>query len=203
MRNIFRTMHRQNTDIINARIILLWSFFCILYFLFGFLYISDILSTDYRFIYKVHAVCALFSHALFFSASGAIATIPMSRRIKDQSLAILFSLITVSALGVTFIDIAIFKIYSFHINSYIISEIRQPEFLKSSGIGLKFFLTTVVQFAVTIIITSIAALGILRFPKYRFALTRRRAITLILRTTLIIIVSEKIFMIAISYNRPA
>jgi uncharacterized protein len=181
--------------------VILWGLFCALYFPLHLLFINDILSGNYRLIYKVHSVFAMLSHCVFLSSLCAIVFITFLSRRKPTIRVLIFAMISILAFSVTMIDIAVFKINHFHINSFIISEITQPNFFKASGVGYAFVFKFIAQILSLIFI--ISAIGYLiqkiKKPVLTLKQTRKRLIYVVLSFLIV----EKLFIIAFAYNRPA
>jgi uncharacterized protein len=196
---IKRILHMADNPITGT--IVLWGIFCVLYFPLHLLFISDILSGNYRFIYKVHSVFAMLSHCIFISSLCAIAFITFLSKRKASIRVLIFAIVTILAYSVTMIDIAVFKINHFHINSFIISEITQPNFFKASGVGYAFVFKFIAQILSLIMIIFVIGYLIQKIKKPILSLkqTRKRLIYILLSVLLV----EKLFIVAVAYNRPA
>jgi uncharacterized protein len=178
----------------------LWAVFCIAYVPLNLFFISDILKGKYKFIYKIHAVSAITVHCMFIAGAAALLFL-LLRNKRPIVRSIVFAISAVTIYAITLIDLTLFKIYSFHINGYIISEIMQPEFVKSSGIDPVFIIITTVKLAVIIIITALIVRII--FSLINKPLSARYGYHLVIKLIIIAVVFEKLFMIAVAYNRPA
>ncbi|HNX59057.1 MAG TPA: DUF3413 domain-containing protein, partial [Spirochaetota bacterium] len=201
-RLLFLFKHRSN-DIINVRVLYLCGFFAFLHFAVCFCYLGDILSSGYKTIYKIHSITAFFSHSVFFAGIIAFLILLCARKLGDKAVSfILSSIITVTAL-LMIIDITLFRIYHFHINWYIISEITQPDFSRSSGIGISFFISSILEFLFAFLVITFLTFLILRAPRPRSGISFKRALKSISIIVIAVVLTEKIFMIAVSYNRPA
>lgn len=193
--NIFK----KTGDSISGTIVL-WSVFCAAYIPLNLFFISDILKEKYKLFYKFHALYAITVHCIFIAGICALLFL-LLRKKSPIVRSVIFSISTVAIFALTLIDLTLYKIYHFHINGFIISEIMQPEFAKSSGIGISFIIITIAELVAISVITAFAArllLSLINKP-----VSARSACGWIIKILLIAVVSEKILFFAVAYNRPA
>ncbi|MBP8082534.1 MAG: hypothetical protein KAZ87_04960, partial [Spirochaetes bacterium] len=100
------------------------------------LYIRDILNANISILYRIHSVVAIISHTLIEMSLIFVGTYLLFKLFKRlPPLSVLVCIFTLDVL-ISVIDVIILSIYGFHINSFIISEILQPNFFSASGISL-------------------------------------------------------------------
>jgi membrane-anchored protein YejM (alkaline phosphatase superfamily) len=180
--------------------LVLWAAFCAAYVPLNLFFISDILKGKYKFIYKIHAFSAVLVHCVF--VAGIMALFFMLLRKRHPAVrAVIFSLCTVGIFAITLIDLTLFKIYSFHINGYIVSEVMQPEFAESSGIGVRFIIITAIKLILTAAAVAVAARLILALTSR--PMRAKRGFFLTVKIIAIAVIAEKLFMTAVAYSRPA
>jgi membrane-anchored protein YejM (alkaline phosphatase superfamily) len=180
--------------------LVLWAVFCAAYVPLNLFFISDILKSKYKFIYKIHAFSAILIHCVLIAGIMALLFMLLRKR-RPAVRAVIFSVCTVGIFAITLIDLTLFKIYSFHINGYIISEVMQPEFAESSGIGARFIIITAIKLVLTAAAVAVAARLILALTNR--PMRAKRGFFLTVKIIVIAVIAEKIFMTAVAFNRPA
>lgn len=171
-------------------------------FLLNLLYVRDIISSQIIIRHKIHTVFAIFSHTVMLMILLSCLIYLISRKVPNIVRLILLVFTFAAFAAVTLGDTVVLRIFGFHINTFIVSQIMQPEFLKSAGIPVSTVLTCVAQIIAFFIILLLC--GFIFFLKNTREITvnRRKFAKRILLIICSVIVAEKAFLMVNNIKRP-
>ena len=186
------------------RYTVIWAFFCMIYFCINLLYISDIISADISTIYKIHSILAILSHSIIVCLIAGGLLYPFLKNRPGNTKGIILSLAMTFICFITIADIIVYKIYTFHINGFVLSEISQPDFIESAGLSKKSLYINILQIIcfVLIVYILIRLLNSDRWSRLNKKLAAINGKKILLWIVLAVIISEKIIMLFTSYSRP-
>jgi len=181
-----------------------WAIFCCLYFAMNLLYIKDILVADILTIYKFHSCLAILSHSVIVCLviGGVLYLFLKNRSGSTKSIVISVFMVLLGTLTVA--DIIVYNIYTFHINGFILNEITQPEFFKSSGVTESSLYLTIFEVILFILFISlmIRMLFAIRWSPLNRFMDQVNGKKILLWLVIGVIVTEKLIMLFTSYSRP-
>jgi hypothetical protein len=181
-----------------------WAVFCCLYFAMNLLYIKDILAADILTIYKFHSCLAILSHSIIVCLliGGVLYLFLKNRSGNTKSIVISVFMVLLGTLTVA--DIIVYNIYTFHINGFILNEITQPEFFKSSGVTESSLYLTIFEVILFMLFISllIRMLFAEKWSTLNRFMDRINGKKIVLWIVVGIVVTEKLIMLFTSYSRP-
>ncbi len=169
------------------------------------------MDSNIKILYKIHSLIVMFSHSALLCFIIYSLIYILLKFIKKPVIKIfILAFLTMLMFVLTYLDAIVYNIYNFHINSYILGEITQPDFEAGSGISNAEVIDTILEFIFlflsTILITAIIFYVKLKQNFQNIFNKKINSGKLLFKKTLkiilIIIVIEKSIMFYTSYNRP-
>ncbi|GEM_PF-1135052 len=158
------------------------------------LYIRDILNTNISIFYRIHSVVAIVSHTLIEISLIFVGILFVYKLFKKlPPLSVFVCVFTLDVL-ISVVDVIILSIYGFHINSYIISEILQPNFFSASGISIFSFIAYVSFLVLFGLLFYLTLVRILKRVNKPFVLAEKKIWKRIAIFVLLVLIIEKVFL---------